>query len=305
METNQSAQTQRTSLQDKVLGQILKMMEDGKIPWRCPWKRRDMRPTNLFTGEMYRGFNAFWLGLLGGSKHWLGMRQANEMGGKVRKGESGTPIIFPRMKKVKMRDEGGEETEIVALTGFSGGYVWNLNQIDGIEEPKESEELTRVFNPIETAEQIVADMPNAPKILHGANSACYLPSHDLVRLPPKGAFESDSEYYSVLFHELSHSTSNESRLNRKAVMEPSGFGSHEYSKEELIAEFSASYLCAEAGIERETLQNSAAYIQNWARALKEDKSMLFFAAAQAEKVAQYILNVKDAENVKEPESVAA
>lgn len=304
MESNQTAQNQRISLQDKVLGQILKMMDGGKIPWRRPWKTRDLRPTNLLTGEMYRGFNFFWLGLLGGSKYWLGMRQANELGGKVRRGEPGTPIVFPRMRKVKMEDVSRDETEVMALTGFSGGYVWNLNQIDGIKEPEEPKEQTREFSPIVSAEKIVAGMQNPPQILHGANMACYVPKNDLVRLPPKGAFESESEYYSVLFHEVAHGTGHISRLNRKSVMEPSAFGSHEYSKEELIAEFTASYLCAEAGIERKTLQNSAAYIQSWTRALKDDKNMLFFAAAQAEKVAHYILNREGCEKL-ELEQAAA
>lgn len=305
METKQTTQMQRVSLHDKVLGQIIKMMEGGKMPWRCPWKVCDMSPTNLSTGEMYRGFNAFWLGMLGGSKYWLGMRQANEMGGKVRKGEPGTPIIFPRLKKISQKDTDGEKKESTTLCGFSGAYVWNLSQIEGIREPKGEGENKCGFNPIESAEQIVANMPNAPKILHGANRAAYLPKLDLVRLPNKADFESVTEYYSVLFHELSHATGHETRLNRKEIAEPSRFGSHEYSKEELIAEFSSSYLCAQAGIERETLQNSAAYIQGWAQALQEDKSMLFFAAAQAEKAAQYILGTKELEKMDEPATVAA
>lgn len=293
METKHTAANQRTSLQDKVLGQILKMMEGGKIPWRCPWRLRDMRPTNLCTNEIYRGFNAFWLGFLGGSKYWLGMQQANQLGGRVRKGESGTPIIFPRLKKVTEKETDGTEKECVALTGFSGSYVWNLNQIYGIEEPKDPQEVERVFNTITAAENIVSGMPNAPQIFHGASGACYQPKHDMIQLPPKGDFESEEEYFSVLYHELGHSTGHSSRLNRKAVMEPSGFGSHEYSKEELIAEFAASYLCTEAGIERATIQNSAAYIQSWARALKDDKTMIFFAAAQAEKAAKYILDIEE------------
>lgn len=306
MDTKRLPENKKPSLQDKVLGQILEMMEGGKIPWRCPWKLRDERATNLLTKEVYRGFNAFWLGLLGGSKYWLGMQQANQLGGRVRKGEPGTPIIFPRLKKVTEKGTDGEESERVALSGFSGAYVWNLNQIDGIEAPQEPQTEVQEFNPIEEAENIISGMPDAPEISYGGSSACYLPKQDVVRLPMKADFESEAQFYSAAYHELAHSTGSLTRLNRKAITEPSRFGSHEYSKEELIAEFAASYLCTEAGIERATIQNSAAYIQSWVRALKDDKTMLFFAATQAERAAKYILNIKEgATEEAESQQVAA
>lgn len=284
---------QKQSMSDKVLAQILNIMEKGKIPWRCPWKKRDQRPVNFFTGENYHGFNSFWLGFLGGSKFWLGMQQANQLGGRIRKGEAGTPIIFPRLKVVTKVNSEGEEQKRVVLMGFCGGYVWNLDQIDGITAPEEERVEDKEFNPIEAAENIVEQMPHRPEISYGGGSSYYRPSVDLVQLPLIADFESESAYYSVLFHELAHATGHQTRLNRKGITEPARFGSHEYSKEELIAEFASSYLCAEAGIERETIQNNAAYIQNWAKVLKEDKTMLFFAAAQAERAANFILNIPE------------
>lgn len=307
MDTKRHSENKKVSLQDKVLGQILTMMEGGKIPWHCPWKRRDQMPINLFTGEKYHGFNSFWLGLLGGgSKYWLGMQQANQLGGRIRKGEAGTPIIFPRLEKMTKKNAEGEEQEGVALLGFSGGYVWNLNQIDGITAPTEAEYEEKEFNPIQAAEKIIEQMPQRPEIRYSGSSAHYRPSTDLIQLPLIADFESESEYYSTIYHELAHASGHSTRLNRKGITDPARFGSHEYSKEELIAEFASSYLCAEAGIERGTIKNSAAYIQNWARVLKADKTMIFFAAAQAEKAAKYILNVKDevAEEA-EPQQAAA
>lgn len=98
-------------------------------------------------------------------------------------------------------------------------------------------------------------------------------------------------YYNTLFHELAHSTGHTSRLNRKELMEHDGFGKSNYAKEELTAEMTAAYLCAVTGIGQPTIANSAAYIENWLKALKNDKSLIIMAASQAQKAADYILNI--------------
>ena len=103
-------------------------------------------------------------------------------------------------------------------------------------------------------------------------------------------FRSAEAYYSALFHEMVHSTGHETRLNRfdsKTYNRP--FASNEYSKEELIAELGNAYLCAEAGIDNTELENNAAYIQAWLKALKNDKKLLFSASSQAMKATEYIL----------------
>jgi antirestriction protein ArdC len=114
-----------------------------------------------------------------------------------------------------------------------------------------------------------------------------------VKISEKHTFTSSEEYYCTLFHELSHSTGHQKRLNRKCLTEITGFGDHSYQKEELIAEMSAAFLCAYAGIEQVTLGNSAAYIAGWLKALKNDKTMLVFAASQGQKSAEYILNKQE------------
>ena len=91
-------------------------------------------------------------------------------------------------------------------------------------------------------------------------------------------------------HELLHATGHASRLARKGITNPSYFGSHDYSQEELVAEFGASMLCGVSGIEQKTIENSAAYIQGWLKVLKNDKKCLVLAAAQAQKAADFILN---------------
>jgi antirestriction protein ArdC len=169
--------------------------------------------------------------------------------------------------------------------------VWNVEQTEGITYPELVTD-TNFFAPIEAAEKIVAAMPSKPPIEHIGNRAFYNPRSDSVTLPKLTSFESAEEYYSCLYHELSHSTMHESRLDRKATIQMHRFGDEGYSKEELVAEMGASFLCGHAGIENTTIENSASYIQGWLRALKNDKTLLVHAAAQAQKAADYILNRK-------------
>ena len=72
-------------------------------------------------------------------------------------------------------------------------------------------------------------------------------------------------------------------------MEHNPFGSEDYSKEELVAEMGAAMLCGVAGIESQTLGNSAAYLQSWISRLRSDSRLVISAAAQAQKAADYIL----------------
>jgi antirestriction protein ArdC len=133
-------------------------------------------------------------------------------------------------------------------------------------------------------------MPLRPAIKYGGDRACYSPTLDQIKLPKRNAFKSPEEFYCTAFHELAHASGHSSRLGRKGVLEPSYFGSHDYSQEELVAEFGASMLCGFAGIEQQTLDNSAAYIQGWLKVLRGDKKLAIIAAGQAQLAADYILN---------------
>jgi antirestriction protein ArdC len=133
-------------------------------------------------------------------------------------------------------------------------------------------------------------MPLRPDIRYGGNRACYSPSLDYCNIPHQHTFDTIESFYDTVFHELSHSTGHANRLGRKGVTETSYFGSHEYSKEELVAERGAAFLCGHVGIENTTIENSAAYLQGWLKALKNDKTLLIHAAAQAQKASDFILN---------------
>ena len=147
------------------------------------------------------------------------------------------------------------------------------------------------FDPIEKCENIINNMPNKPEIKNESSQAYYVPASDHVNMPKPESFVKSEFYYSVLFHELSHSTGHKSRLDRHAKEKTSHtFGSKDYSKEELVAEMGAAFLCGHTGIEQETIDNSAAYIQSWVKKFKDKPKMVVSAAAKAQKSTNYILD---------------
>jgi antirestriction protein ArdC len=162
--------------------------------------------------------------------------------------------------------------------------VFNLDQCEGIADPEPA--ATFEHDPIEAGEQIIAGY-SGPEIIHGGGRACYSPELDRVMLPERNRFETAGGYYSTAFHELAHSTGHHSRLAR---LEPgAAFGSEPYAKEELIAEMSAAFLAAKAGLKDETLEQSAAYIEGWMKAIRKDPKLVIQAASAAQKAANLIL----------------
>ena len=143
--------------------------------------------------------------------------------------------------------------------------------------------------PIAECERIVTEMPNPPVIEHVRQQAYYAPIQDVLNMPPRYLFESAESYYSTLFHELTHSTGHESRLNRPTLTDLCPFGSTNYSKEELVAEMGATFLCGHTGIANTTVENSAAYIGSWLSRLRDDVTLVVHAAAQAQKAVDFIL----------------
>lgn len=273
---------------------IVELLEQGIVPWKKPWNGHNNMPKNLFSKKEYRGVNVFMLACMPyGSPYWMTFKQIREKGGHVRQGEKSSPVIFWKwLEKSDSDDATGNKNGKIPMLRYYN--VFNLEQTEGI-QILEPEVTSNPFNPIEKAEQIILSMPLKPDIYHGGNKACYIPSKDTIQLPTQHSFLIPEEYYCTAFHELIHSTGHTSRMGRKSILEPTYFGSHEYSKEELVAEMGAAFLCGHAGIEQNTLENSAAYIQGWLKVLKKDKTLLVHAAAQAQKGADYILNRKGGE----------
>jgi antirestriction protein ArdC len=199
------------------------------------------------------------------------MKQANEVGGSVRKGEHGQIVVFWKVDEIaNVENNTGPETDEVdekSRRHFALRYyrLFNLEQCELPQAvfDKLPKIETHQHHPIEAAERIIAGMPNPPEIQYAGSKAFYSPTTDRITLPPRELFISAEEHFGTLAHEMSHAAGAPKRLNRKSISEAAPFGSPTYSVEELVAEFSAAYLCAEAGISPAVLENQVAYIQGW------------------------------------------
>src|ERR1700681_2079823 len=279
-----------------VTERIINLLESGVVLWRRPWTSAGL-PRNLVSKKPYRGINHF---LLSASKYispfWLTMRQANELGGHVRKGEESTVVVFWKVDDAKQStgDLDTEETDGKARRRFLLRYyrVFNLEQCElpqaALDKLPKIE--THEHDPIEAAERIIAGMPNPPEIQHAGSKAFYSPITDRITLPPRELFTSAEEFYATALHETVHSTGSQKRLARGSILEAAPFGSATYSREEMVAELGAAYLCAEAGISNAVVENQVAYVAGWLKKLRDDRKLLIHAAAQAQHAADFILS---------------
>lgn len=279
-------------LYQTVTDQIVSMLEAGVVPWRSPILGRSKagHPKNLNTGKQYRGVNVFLLAFTAyakgyGSSYWLTFNQARERGGNVRKGGKSSMVVF--WKQYDTTDkETGQAVRVPVLRYYN---VFNAEQVEGVEIPDAVKYQPLDFHPIEEAEKIATGYAGGPVVTHdGGQQAFYRPSTDSVHLPDRTRFATAEEYYSTLFHELSHSTGHSTRLDRKIDSEPKPFGSADYGREELVAEMSAAFLCSHAGIQPAVIGNQAAYLAGWLKQLKADTRIVIAAAGQAQRSADWI-----------------
>jgi antirestriction protein ArdC len=291
------------SVYEIVTERIIAAIEAGVSPWRKPWTPNEFsymgKPVtsavNAVTGKPYRGINVLLLGLCGyADPRFLTFNQAKALGGNVKKGERGTPIVFWKWVEVSSQDatdEAAEDTPTGKRVPILRYYtVFNVEQCEGLEKlkplSKPAPATAKAFNPIAEAEAILAGRKNPPTCYHGRNAAAYSPLADEVYMPAVQQFESMEAYYATRFHEEGHATGHVKRLGRPFG---TGFGSDSYAREELVAELTAAFLCAEAGIDS-TLDQSAAYLKGWLKPLKNDPKFVVIAAGQAQKAADYILS---------------
>ena len=269
---------------EQITERIITLLSQGTVPWQKPWKAATGLPRNLVSQKPYRGINVFLLLAMSyESPFWLTFRQALQLGGSVRKGEKSCLVVFWKQTTIADK-ESGEPQKIPLLRYY---HVFNVAQCDGLQISAEL--ATETTDGLLLPDEIVAHMPQRPVIKHGMARAFYSPSEDYVGLPERDRFAQADGYYATLFHELIHATGHESRLNRATITEKAGFGSNPYSKEELIAEMGAAFLCGQAEISERTIDNSAAYLKGWLAELQNDKTLIVQAAAQAQKAADFIL----------------
>lgn len=287
---------------------VIAALEAGNVPWQQPWNAgAGGAPRNLVSDKPYSGINPFLLQMHAYDKgltspYWLTFKQAKTLGGSVVKGAESALVVFFKMTEVADRVTG----EVKSVPCLRFYRLFNLDQTDGVKVPKgrvtELPESAPV-PPIDAAEAIVSGFVNPPRIAEGVPQAFYRASDDLLNMPKRDTFTGPEEWYSTLFHELGHSTAHKSRLDRDIA---NAFGSHDYGREELIAEMTSALLCNEAGITR-TFDNSAAYLASWIKVIRSDAKALVTAGSKAQKAADLILgraSVKTAP-VPQPEEVAA
>ena len=265
--------------------------------WERPWLGRggsSSMPVNVTTGRQYRGSNIvmLWMTAMerGFSRNvWGTFKQWQDKGAQVRKGESGTPIIWFSIleRQGEPTEQGDAEKKRVPFARCS--WLFNADQVDGYEASGEAVEVQQ-FDPIEQAEALM--LASGAKVAHSGASAFYRPSTDEIVLPPREAFVATSTasaaegYYGTALHELVHWSGAKPRLDRDLT---GRFGSDSYAAEELVAELGSAFLCASLGVSLEPRADHAAYLRAWIKILRNDKKAFVTAAAKASQASDYLL----------------
>ncbi|MES2451977.1 MAG: zincin-like metallopeptidase domain-containing protein [Pseudomonadota bacterium] len=282
------------SLYDTVTEKIIAELEAGRFPWVQPWGRSGGTgpglPRNALTARAYSGINVLilWGAVVERgwpSQSWLTFRQAIEAGGGVRKGEHGVTVVYadrftPEREKERARETGEDARAVAFLKRFT---VFNVAQCEGLRAGLAADPAPlpeREVVPL--AEQVIA--ASGVDVRIGGDRAFYVPSLDLVQVPPQPAFFEQINYYRTALHELTHATGHASRLARDLT---NAFGSKDYAREELIAEMGSAFLCAALGIVP-TVRH-ADYLASWLAVLREDGKAIFRAASAASKAADWLL----------------
>lgn len=265
---------------EKVTSYIIESLQNNIAPWRKSWAPRGIRPQNLITNKPYRGINTLTTALTGES-FFLTYKQAQENDCQVRKGSKGIPVVFWNFKDDEKTDKTLCFVKYYTIFPISCIDLSKPMQdkIDSI-IPKGNE-----HKKIDLCESFI-QKTNAI-IKHGSDKAYYIPSLDSIHLPDACQFDSIENYYVAAFHELTHWTGHDTRLKRDGIINTHNFGDPVYSKEELVAELGAAFLCADFGIEN-TIESSAAYISGWLKALKNDKKLIVEASQKAQKAADFL-----------------
>ena len=290
----------KKSVYDIITEKIIEQIESGTPPWKAGWIYKHY---NGFIKREYQGINQLLLSWDMQEKGytapvWFSFKQIQQLGGSIRRGAKSSMVVFSKVVNENKNDEDKKDNLEVfdenegeakkPKTFFMMRYyrVFNLDDVEGIDKSKYVN-LGNVKK--EKPENIVSGMiKDGLNIQYTGVQPCYIPSWDTVQIPDIGIFKSTEEYYSSLFHEITHATGHESRLKRAGVSNIDTGDKHQYSYEELIAEIGAAFLMAETGL-RINYKNTSAYVKGWSEFLKENKKAIFQASAEARKAVQYVL----------------
>ena len=275
-----------------VTNKIIEALETGTPPWVHPWQSGagDWCPANLSSGRRYSGVNVLLLNMTAmqcgySLNRWLTYQQARSLGAHVRKGEQGTEVVFFKMHEFDAgatKTVAGRQDDRKVIPLIRSFTVFNAGQIDDLPEAlMPAPVAVHEWQACGAAEAILAT--SGANICHGGTKAFYSPSEDRIQMPDRSAFATAADYSRVALHELTHWTGHASRCNRVLS---SRVHIEAYAFEELVAEMGSAFLTDHCGLAGQ-LQH-ASYIESWLKALKNDKKLIFTAASQAQKAADYL-----------------
>lgn len=289
------AEGERADIYSRITEKIVAELAKGVRPWMQPWSAshtasRVTRPLR-FNGEPYSGMNVILLWSEAtargfASSTWMTFKQARTLGGCVRKGESGSTVVFAsRFTKTEEVDGTEIDREIPFLKAYT---VFNVDQIDGLPDEfrRPAAAPARPVERIERADRFFAN--TGALIRHGGNQAFYSPLTDHIQMPHPGTFRDAAAYIAILSHEATHWTAPSSRVGRD--LSRYAKDRSERAREELIAELGSCFLCADLGIapELEPRPDHASYLASWLTVLSGDKRAIFSAAAHAQRAVAYL-----------------
>lgn len=285
---------QKPDIYTRVTNKIIADLEAGVRTWHQPWNAEHLagritRPLR-HNGVAYRGLNIILLWAASVATGytapiWMTYKQAQALGGQVRKGAKGETVVYADKLRRTETDDKGEERE-VAIPFLKAYTVFNVEQVEGLPDHyyATAEQMPEGIERDAAAEAFFA--ATGADIRHGGNRAYYALEPDYVQMPPFEAFEDRGAYYATLAHEMTHWTRHPTRLEREFGRKK--WGDEGYAREELVAELGAAFLCADLGLAPEPRDEHAAYIASWLKALKDDKRFIFQAASHAQHAVDFL-----------------
>lgn len=281
-----------------ITNELIRIIERGVLPWRKPWSAGESTRPLRHTGEAYQGINNFLLTMrtmMAGytSPFWMTVPQANTLGAKIRKGEKSSVVVYygqshKKGDKSANSDEG--DTDEPRAFRFQKSYrVFNADQTEGLPDRFHPELASPPkHTPYEQIPHMQAffEAIDITTVFSG-REAYYMPAIDKVYMPEITLFEDPRSFYGVWAHELAHATKARHRLNRDYG--DARFGNTAYAREEIVAELTSCFLGQDLGFAAHTLEMNAAYLDNWLRVLRSDKTAIFRHAADAQRAHDYLV----------------
>ncbi|WEA00766.1 ArdC family protein [Mucilaginibacter sp. SJ] len=286
-------------LSDKLIAEI----KEGNSLFQKPIKENGLpafvKPINPTTGKGYSAMNALTLGMQRrDDPRWMSADAARYAGNWVKEGEKGTLIEFPKTSDIQAirtaegktikDDKGVTQTKTIEFEKPQQGkaFLFNAEQMKDIMPLKEylaKQEEGQSLSPVERAEKLIED--SKAVIIHGGQEAYYDKLRDAIFMPEKETFENETKYYQAVVHQLAHWTGHESRLNRPM---DGKFGSLDYAREEMPAAIAGILIGGELKIGHNFGQHTA-YMNNFAKILKDEPFEIAKASREAQKIANLLL----------------